>query len=75
LEDALSVFEGDAVTAMVAVDDISSTLSPGLKRAISRSDAGSGCRLPVIRRGHERMKELAAAFASIMKYKDEHDFI
>lgn len=76
LEDALSVFEGEAATVMVAVDDVSSTLSPLLKEKLSEAIAVSGCRLPwVMRRGHQRMKELAAAFASIVKYKDDREFI
>jgi hypothetical protein len=76
LEDALSVFEGEAATVMVAVDDVSSTLSPLLKEKLSEVIAVSGCRLPwVMRRGHQRMKELAAAFASIVDCKDNRQFI
>ncbi|MFB6464626.1 DUF4238 domain-containing protein [Bradyrhizobium tunisiense] len=41
LEDALSVFEGEAATVMVAVDDLSSTLSP-LLNLFRTSEIGSG---------------------------------
>jgi Protein of unknown function (DUF4238) len=76
LEDALSVFEGEAATVMAAVDDVSSTLSPLLKERLSEAIAISVCRLPwVMRRGHQRMKELAAAFASIVDCKDDRQFI
>jgi hypothetical protein len=76
LEDALSVFEGEAATVMAAVDDVSSTLSSLLKEKLCEAIAVSGCRLPwVMRRGHQRVKELAAAFASIVEYKDDRQFI
>jgi hypothetical protein len=68
LEDALSVFEGKAATVMAAADDVSSTLSPPLKERLCEVIAVSACRLPwVMRRGHLRMKELAAALASIVE--------
>jgi Protein of unknown function (DUF4238) len=76
LEDALSVFEGEAATVMAAVDDVSSTLAPLLKEKLCEAIAVCGCRLPwVMRRGHQRMKELASAFASIVEYKDDRQFI
>ncbi|MGY3693032.1 hypothetical protein ACVIGA_003112 [Bradyrhizobium sp. USDA 3240] len=47
LEDALSVFEGEAATVMVAVDDVSSTLSASAEREIKRSDCGIGMSSPM----------------------------